>query len=76
MSDRPDIETELCDLADMAKVADILMEMARNEMAAAARRNISAKQAAEHVEYWADAAAFAVVQAKAMADQLKRKYLA
>ena len=76
MRERPDIETELCDLADMAKVADILVEMLRNEMTATAKRDISAKQAEEHIEYWAGAASFAVMQTKRMVEQLKKQYLA
>ena len=73
MRERPDIETELCDLADMAKVADILVEMARNEMSEAAKRDISAKQAEEHIEYWAGAASVAVMQTERMAEESKKQ---
>jgi hypothetical protein len=60
----------------MAKVADMLMEAFRGEITAPAKRDITAAQAAAHVEYWAGAASFAVMQTKRMAAQLRERYLA
>lgn len=76
MKERPDIESDLCDLADMAKVADILMESFRDELRGAAKAGVSASEASAAVAYWADAASFAVIQTKRMAERLKQTYLA
>ena len=75
MMDRPDIESELCDLADMARVADMLMEMFVHEMTGAARLGVSSVELVKHLEHWQSAASFAVLHNKEMAAALREQYL-
>ena len=75
MKTKPDIESELNDLADMARVADMLMELFVHEMTGAARLGVSSVELVKHLEHWQSAASFAVLHNKEMAAALREKYL-
>lgn len=75
-ADLSDLESAVCDVDDMANVAQILIEKADKEAAAAAEMDVSAKSAAKAVAYWRDAATFAVLHLKGMTVDLKKQYYA
>jgi hypothetical protein len=76
MAGLSDLESAVCDVADMATVAQILLEKADKEAAAVADMNVSAKGAAKAVAYWRDAATFAVLHLKSMTVALREQYYA
>jgi hypothetical protein len=75
-ADLSDLESAVCDVADMATVAQILLDKADKEAAAAAEMDISAQSAAKAVAYWRDAATFAVLHLKGMTVDLRKQYYA
>jgi hypothetical protein len=54
----------------------MLMEILEKNERGAATLEITAKQAAEHLAYWRDAASFAVLHLKGMTTALKEQYYA
>lgn len=74
MADLSDLESAVCDVADMASVVQILIDKADKEAAAAADMNLSAKSAAQAVAYWRDAATFAVLHLKGMIVRLRKDF--
>jgi hypothetical protein len=68
-----DIETEICAVAAMANVCDMLMEALEENARSTAERDISAKQAEDHLAYWRDAVAFAVLHLKGMTAALEKR---
>jgi hypothetical protein len=75
-SDKVDLESEICDVADMANVCVMLTEVLERNERSTAELEITAKQAAEHLAYWRDAASFAVLHLKIMTTALKKQYYA
>ena len=75
-SDKVDLESEICDVADMASVCVMLMDALEKNERSAAGLEITAKQAADHLAYWRDAASFAVLHLKIMTTALKKQYYA
>jgi hypothetical protein len=69
-----DIETEICDVAAMANVCDMLMQALEENARSTAKREITAKQAEDNLAYWRDAAAFAVLHLKGMTAALEKQY--
>jgi hypothetical protein len=57
----------------MANVCVMLMEVLEKNERSAAELEITAKQAADHLAYWRDAASFAVLHLKVMTTALKKQ---
>jgi len=74
-SDKIDLESAICDVDDMANVCVMLMEILEKNETSAAGLEITAKQAADHLAYWREAAFFAVLHLKGMTNALKETYL-
>ena len=68
-----DIETEICDVAAMANVCDMLMQALEENARSTAKWDITAKQAEDTLAYWRDAAAFAVLHLKGMTAALEKR---
>jgi hypothetical protein len=75
-ADFSDLESAVCGVDDMANLAQILIDIADKESAAAAEMDMSAKSAAIAVAYWRDAATFAVLHLKGMTMDLRKQYYA
>ena len=74
MADFSDLEGAICDVNDMANVAQILIDKADKEIAAAAELGVSAKSAFRATAYWRDAATFAVLHLKRMTGSLRKDF--
>jgi nitrogen regulatory protein PII-like uncharacterized protein len=75
-SERVDLESAICDIADMANVCVILMGVLEESEIASAKQEVSAKQALNGLAYWRDAVSFSVLHLKGMTIALKKQYLA
>lgn len=69
-----DMESPVHDVADMAKIADILMERVRNEIAASIKAGWPADDLERHLQEFAAPAAFAVAHLHSMAIALRETY--
>ena len=70
-SERVDLESAICDVADMADVCVILMRVLEQSEIASAKQDVSAQQALDGVAYWRDAVSFSVLHLKGMTAALK-----
>jgi hypothetical protein len=76
-AEQVDLESAICDVADMANICLMLMDiLEKNERLTAKYEKVTAKQALEHLAYYRGAASFAVLHLKGMTTALKRQYLA
>jgi hypothetical protein len=69
-----DLESAICDVADMANVCLTVFDVMQKNERSTAEMDVSAKQAAEGLAYWRDIASFSVLHLKVMAEELKRQY--
>jgi hypothetical protein len=69
-----DLESAICDVADMANVLEIILTKANAEAAAVAETDISAKYAAAATAYWRDAATFTALHLSGMIVDLRKQY--
>jgi hypothetical protein len=72
-----DLEVEICDVADMAQVANLMVELLLEEIATLAKmETMTALQLSKHIGRATSASAFAVAQADRMAHRLRENYYA
>jgi hypothetical protein len=75
-SNAANLESPICDVASMAEVCVILMQVLEREELASAKMEITAKQAADSLDYWREAVSFSVLHLKGMISDLKKQYYA
>jgi len=71
-----DLESAICDIADMANVCVAVMDTLEKNERSVAETEMSAKRAAEYLTYWREMAAFCVLHLKGMTKALKANYYA
>jgi hypothetical protein len=75
-AEQVDLESAICDVADMANLCLMLMDLLeKNERSTAKHEKVAAKQALDHLAYYRDAASFAVLHLNGMTTALKKQYL-
>jgi hypothetical protein len=71
-----DLESAICDIADMANVCVMVMDALERNDCSIAEMAMSAKAAAEYLAYWREMASFSVLHLKGMTIALKKQFYA
>jgi hypothetical protein len=73
---QPHLESEVCDVADMAAVCGLLVEHFNRQTAALKGMSLTGKQAAEGADRAAEPLIFAVHHLNVLARQMRKEYYA
>jgi hypothetical protein len=71
-----DLESAVCDIADMSAVCDLLVEHFNRQAAALKGMGLTGRQTADQAEWAAEPLIFAVHHLRVMASNLRKAYYA